>query len=85
MILLVVNKGDKENFLAPYQASRIGFSGGKIIKKNNLQSYVIKNEKNLQKCDAFTYTCNIDLKYIVPNIDLENIFSKEVNMKYKIM
>lgn len=81
MILLLVNKGDKENFLAPYQASRIGFSGGKIIKKKNLQSYVIKNEKNLQKCDA----CNIDLTYIVPNIDLENIFSKEVNMKYKIM
>lgn len=33
VILLLVNKGDKENFLAPYQASRIGFSGGKIIKK----------------------------------------------------
>lgn len=58
---------------------------GKDYKKKNLQSYVIKNEKNLQKCDAFTYTCNIDLTYIVPNIDLENIFSKEVNMKYKIM
>lgn len=44
VILLVVNKGDKENFLAPYQASRIGFSGERLFKKN-LQSYVIKNEK----------------------------------------
>lgn len=31
--LLVVNKGDNENFLAPYQASRIGFSGEKTWKK----------------------------------------------------
>lgn len=46
---------------------------------------MIKNEKNFKKCDVFIYICNIDLIYIVLNIDLENIFFKEVNMKYKIM
>lgn len=49
------------------------------------QVYFYYPDKNLQKCHAFTYTCSIDLTFIVPNIDLENIFSEEVNMKYKIM
>lgn len=49
------------------------------------QVYFYYPDKNLQKCHAFTYTCNIDLTFIVPDIDLKNIFSKEVNMKYKIV
>lgn len=52
--LLVVNKGDNENFLAPYQASRIGFSGEKTWKKYTiLWALKMKNEISVTKTSLF--------------------------------
>lgn len=54
VILLVVNKGDRENFLAPYQASRIGFSGERFLKKiYNPMCLKVKNEIFLTKTSLF--------------------------------